>query len=98
MADTAWKRFEREICRDFGGERTGPMGRDLPDCAGARLAFECKAEKASSLLESQIVQAEENAAKVGLPWCLVYKKLRNRKLVVMEYSTLLELYRLAYPA
>lgn len=87
------KRWERRVCTDLGGSRTGPMGYGLPDCKGLRLAVECKSDTNAILLTSHIEQAETNGDNVELPWVLVYRDLRNRKLVVMEYDTFVNLYK-----
>ena len=31
---STWKNIERAICKIFGGSRSGPVGKDGPDCAG----------------------------------------------------------------
>jgi hypothetical protein len=66
MADKTWKRVEREKCRALGGERSGPTGRDLPDCDGVHVALEIKAYKKLVFLSEDWQQAVDNAAKVGL--------------------------------
>lgn len=66
MADKTWKRVEREKCRALGGERSGPTGRDLPDCdENVRVALEIKAYKKLVFLSEDWQQAVDNAAKVG---------------------------------
>jgi hypothetical protein len=66
MADKTWKRVEREKCRALGGERSGPTGRDLPDCDDAvAVALEIKAYKKLVFLSEDWQQAVDNAAKVG---------------------------------
>ena len=66
MADKTWKRVEREKCRALGGERSGPTGRDLPDCdKKVHVALEIKAYKKLVFLSEDWQQAVDNAAKVG---------------------------------
>jgi len=66
MADKPWKRVERQKCRALGGERSGPTGRDTPDCNEAvHVALEIKYVKNYTFLTKYWEQAVENAAKVG---------------------------------
>lgn len=96
MADKTWKRFERLVCTALGGTRTGPRGFGLPDCTGVPIAVECKSDAVANLETAHIEQAEANAKGVDLPWVLVYKNLRGRKLAVMEFSTLVDLVKEKY--
>ena len=55
------------MCRELGGERTGPMGRDLPDCIGTPgIGVEIKSYKRFVFLSEDWNQAVNNAAKLGL--------------------------------
>ena len=66
MADKAWKAEERKKCRTLGGERSGPTGRDTPDCDDSvHVALEVKHYKKYVFLTKDWEQAVENAAKVG---------------------------------
>jgi hypothetical protein len=78
VADKRWKRVERESCRALGGERTGPTGRDLPDCIGIHVALEVKSYKRFVFLTKDWEQAVENAAKVGKPPVLRVKQTGQR--------------------
>lgn len=40
--DKTWKAVERAICRYLGSERTGPIGREGPDCDHKQLAIQVK--------------------------------------------------------
>ena len=67
MASSNWKKVELAMCRELGGERTGPTGRDLPDCIGTPgLGLEVKAYKKFVFLTEDWNQAVENAAKLGV--------------------------------
>lgn len=74
MADKTWKRVEREKCRELGSERSGPTGRDTPDCAGTHVALEIKSYKNFVFLTKDWQQAKDNAAKVGKPPVLAVKE------------------------
>ena len=77
MADKPWKRVEREKCRELGGDRAGPTGRDTPDCVGLRVGLEIKYVKKYTFLTSYWEQAVENAAKAGLPPVLAVKEAKR---------------------
>jgi hypothetical protein len=67
VADKTWKRVEREKCRQLGGERSGPTGRDDPVCKDIPLiGMEIKAYKRLVFLTEDWNQAVENAAKYDL--------------------------------
>lgn len=75
MADKRWKRVERDKCRELGGERTGPTGRDLPDCKDIPLiGLEVKSYKRLVFLTADWKQAVENAEKLGLIPVLAVKE------------------------
>jgi hypothetical protein len=77
MADKPWKRVEREKCRELGGERSGPTGKDTPDCVGIRVGLEVKYVKKYTFLTTYWEQAVENAAKAGLPPVLAIKEAKR---------------------
>lgn len=103
MADTAWKANERRKCRELTGVRTGPTGRDLPDCQSIDgqplplIAPELKLYGSLRFLEEDFQQAKDNAAKVSrIPVLGVKEKgRRGRDRAVMEWDDFLVLYRLA---
>lgn len=97
MPDKAWKAWEREVARDHGGKRTGPTGFDTPDVTGVPLvAPECKYQGRLAFKETDMQQARENAAKVGLmPVLFLKEKQSNRRAVRLDYSDWLVIYRLA---
>lgn len=97
MSDKPWKRVEREKCRELGGERSGPTGKDDPDCTDeVRVALEIKYVKKYTFLTEYWNQAVENAAKVGLPPVLAVKEAKRGgrdcvQLWVTNYNQLLML-------
>jgi len=75
VPDKRWKRVEREKCRALGFERSGPTGRDLPDCADMPLiGLEVKSYKTFVFLEADWEQAVANAEKLGLIPALAVKE------------------------
>ena len=97
MADRPWKRVEREKCRELGGDRAGPTGRDTPDCIGLKVGLEIKYIKKYTFLTSYWEQAVENAAKAGLPPVLAVKEAKRggRDCVQMRWWQLNDLWQLA---
>ena len=80
-----WKTIELQKCRELGGERTGPTGRDLPDCEGICVGLEVKRKKTLVWLTKDWQQAKENAAKLGQPPVLAVKEHgRGRDMVQMH--------------
>lgn len=77
MADKPWKRIEREKCRELGGDRAGPTGRDTPDCVGLRVGLEIKYVKKFTFLTTYWEQAVDNAAKLGIPPVLAIKEAKR---------------------
>jgi len=64
MASSNWKKVELKKCRELGGERSGPTGRDDPDCKDIPLiGLEIKAYKRLVFLTEDWNQAVRNAAK-----------------------------------
>jgi hypothetical protein len=101
VADTAWKRWEREGARALGGTRSGPTGRDLPDSIDIPLiAPEFKLYKKFVWLEKDHEQAVENATKIGkLPILAVKERLRGGRIrVQMDWPVFLILFELAKEA
>ena len=107
MADKPWKVWEREVATSLGGTRTGPQGRDLPDCINAPLvAPEAKLYEKFIFLEADMEQARINARNIpGEPLldgafklpvvALKEKKRGGRKAVRMDWEDFLILYHLA---
>ena len=100
MADKPWKAWEREVAKSLGGTRTGPQGRDLPDCIDAPLvAPECKLYEKFIFLEADMEQARMNARNIPgnkIPIVVMKEKKRGgRKAVRMDWDGFLLLYRKA---
>lgn len=100
MADTAWKAWEREVAKSLGGTRTGPLGRDLPDCIDAPLvAPEAKLYEKFIFLEADMQQARDNAKNIPgdkIPFVALKERKRGgRKAVRMDWEDFLKLYKLA---
>lgn len=67
MPSSNWKKVELKKCRALGGERTGPTGRNLPDCKGTPfIGLEVKAYKRLVFLTEDWHQAVQNASKLGV--------------------------------
>lgn len=67
MADKTWKKVEREACRELGGDRRGPTGRDTCDCDDrVKVGLEIKSYKRLVFLTKDWEQAVRNAEKIGL--------------------------------
>lgn len=88
MPDRTWKRVEREFCRELGGERRGPTGRDLPDCDDCvKVGLEIKSYKKLVFLTKDWEQAVRNAEKLGLiPVLAVREGGRNGRREVKMYK------------
>jgi len=67
---STWKGFELRICKMFGGERSGPLGKDCPDCIDTEpFDVECKygaAAPINSTLQENMAQCVRNS-RGGLP-------------------------------
>jgi hypothetical protein len=106
VADKPWKANERKKCAQLRGVRTGPTGRDLPDCQQANgqplplIAPELKLYARLQFLEEDFKQAKDNATKVGrMPILGVKERGRGgRDRVVMDWDDFLTLYELALQA
>jgi hypothetical protein len=88
---SAWKALELRIARAWGGERSGPVGRDGPDVAGVPLAIQCKRTGSTTggIRGAWIEQAKRDAKKAGLPWVLVVSKHNDRDpIAVVSHSWL----------
>ena len=62
MPDRTWKAIERAVCRYFDCERTGPVGKEGPDCDHERLAIQVKhRENLPNWLLDMVQQTEAQA-------------------------------------
>ena len=60
--DKTWKSIERAVCRYLGSERTGPVGKEGPDCDHEHLAIQVKhRENLPNWLLGMVEQTEEQA-------------------------------------
>lgn len=94
------KAWEREVAKNLGGTRTGPRGKDLPDCIDVPLvAPECKLYEKFIFLEADMEQARINARNIPgdkIPVVFLKEKKRGgRKAVRMDYDGFIRLYELA---
>lgn len=92
MADKGWKKWEREVAADLGGQRTGPQGKNLPDVSGIEIAPECKYYSALMLRTRDLDQAKFNAKEK--PWVIPMKAKGDRKgaIAILPYDFFVELY------
>jgi hypothetical protein len=68
---TAWKDFERRVCRKLGGRRHGNYGQAVSDCVGIPWSTEIKRSKQGCVLTSWLTQAKRQSRNEGKPWLLV---------------------------
>lgn len=93
---TAWKDLERRVCRALGGERSGPLGRDVSDCTGVPFAVECKRSQrlGPPVLAKWITQARSHASKEHKPWLVVVAGHYDRHpIVALDFDTFVEIAR-----
>jgi hypothetical protein len=93
-AVTAWKVLELRICRMWGGQRSGPVGRDGCDCTGTPVAIQCKRTGSTTggIQGAWIRQAQRDAKKVGQPYVLVVAGHNDRAPVaVVDHAWLVRL-------
>ena len=90
----AWKDLELRICRALGGERRGPTGREMSDCAdGVPFAVQVKRSRriGPPVLSKWIQQAKADAKKEGKPWLVVVAGHNDRKpIVTMDFWAYVE--------
>lgn len=98
MTDKSWKKWERWVCRQFGGQRRGPDYRDAQggknDCSVPGWSIECKygARMTYQVMLDACRQAEKAAERFDIPVAVVKRKGDANKdgLVVMRAETFLE--------
>lgn len=94
----SWKALELRTAKQWGGTRSGPLGRTGPDVAGVNVSIQCKrtASTTGGIQGKWIAQARRDAKKEGLPWVLVVAGHNDRAPVaVVDHSWLVELATLA---
>lgn len=95
---TQWKHTERTVCRAWGGERSGPQGREGPDCKDTPVAIQVKRTGSTTggIQGKWIAQARRDGKAVDLPFVLVVAQHNDRDPVaVCSHKFLLELARKA---
>ena len=76
MPDKTWKKFERNVARFFGCERTGPMqSKDASDIDHPNLHVQCKHSKRIAILT--IWDAAKRASRGKIPIVAVKQKGRH---------------------
>lgn len=96
MPEAAWKRDEKAVCRALGAERSGPTGKQGPDCTpAAPWAVQVKRSARPQLPGSWLAQAQRDASFPGFegkPWLLVQACPRRGRptlfLATLELSSL----------
>lgn len=90
---TAWKDFERRTARMFGGQRSGPLGRNGSDGDAACLvSLECKRTAEVRIRTSWIEQARRQGATEGRPWVLAVARHNDRTpIAIVDLKWLAEL-------
>jgi hypothetical protein len=94
---TAWKDFERRVCRALGAERrpsAGPTGwaQGSDDDGSAPFSVECKRTTRYSLRRAWVEQARRQGKADGRPWLLVVAEHNDRRpLAVLDFWELVEL-------
>jgi hypothetical protein len=96
---TAWKDLERRICRELGGERSGPQGKSMSDCSDD-VPFAVEVKRSSRpgppVLSKWITQARAHARKERRPWLVVVCNHGSRTpIVALDYWTFVSLARKA---
>ena len=95
MPPSTWKKIELAICRRFGGSRTGPVGKDGPDCVGtAPFAIQVKHRKVPQWLLDAMTQAVLDSPITCLPTLVLHPKGHSidDSLVIIKLSDFEEYY------
>ena len=77
-APSTWKSIELKICRMFGGERSGPLGKDTCDCIdtdpfGIEIKHGSNAPL-NKLLKAHMQQAHDNCPPGLVPTLVLHPK------------------------
>lgn len=95
MPPKTWKAIELAICRRFGGRRTGPVGKDGPDCVGTKpFAVQVKHRKVPQWLLDAMTQAILDSPITWLPTLVLHPKGKSidDSLVIIKLSDFEEYY------
>jgi hypothetical protein len=90
----AWKDLERRICRQLGGQRSGPTGKGASDCADTPFAVEVKRTRylGPPVLSKWVLQAKANAREERRPWLVVVAGHHDRRpIVALDFFVFCEL-------
>ena len=75
MPPSTWKRIELEICKLFGGRRSGPVGKGGPDCKGTgHYAIQVKHRTCPKWLIDAMDQCKRDATVAELPTLALHPK------------------------
>jgi hypothetical protein len=75
MPSSRWKAVELAICKIFGGQRSGPVGKEGPDCTGTgHYAIQVKHRKVPKWLTDAVEQARGDARWQDLPLVALHPK------------------------
>ena len=74
MPPSTWKKTELRLCRLFGGERSGPVGKDGPDCTGTEpWAIQVKhGKQIPKTIQKYMAQTVRDTLKGTLPTLLMH--------------------------
>ena len=95
MPPSTWKKVDLEVCKRFGGQRTGPVGKDGPDCVGtAPFAVQVKHRAVPQWLLDAMMQAILDSPITWLPTLVLHPKGHSidDSLVIMKLSDFEEYY------
>lgn len=94
VASSAWKDFERRVCRALGAERRGsePYTSGSDDDGTAPFAVECKRTSRYQLRAAWIAQARRQGRASGRPWVLVIAQHNDKRPVaVLDFLAFVQL-------
>lgn len=97
MSNTAWKDFERRVCRALGAERRGQVGQDgwawgSDDDGSAPFSVECKRTTRYCLRSQWIAQARRQGKLTRRPWLLVIAQHHDRRpIAVLDFLAFVQL-------
>jgi hypothetical protein len=97
MPPKTWKRVELEVCKLFGGWRSGPEGKQGPDCRGTgHFAVQVKYRKCPKWLDEAVEQTQRDAKYYEEPVLVWYRKGKGlKKALVIQVIEDFEEWRLS---